>query len=173
MKGRGIKGGLSTARTEKPSSENGWQGGDSGTLRVRHGALEIESESRVALYDVTDRIKGLVRTSGVRSGLLTVSTLHTTTALFVNEFQAALLEDIEHFLERLASRDAGYLHNCEDCSDCERKNAEAHLRALVLSHQIVLPVRDEEVLLGQWQSIVFAELDGPRPRRLAAQILDV
>ena len=86
---------------------------------------------------------------------------------------AALMADVKHFLERLANREHGYLHNCEDCSDCERKNADAHIRAIVLGHAVTLPIQGGNIPLGQWQSILFAELDGPRERSLTAQVIGV
>ena len=73
------------------------------------------------------------------------------------------MADLTECLERLVDSEDGYLHNCEDCSDCERKNADAHLRATLLGHNVTVPIHEGEISLGQWQSILFAELDGPRP----------
>ena len=144
-----------------------------GTLKMLSHTLKVVTNSPVELFNVTDRIKDLVKTSGVKAGFLIISTLHTTTAVFINEFQAALMADVKHFLERIANRDHGYLHNCEDCSDCERKNAEAHIRALVLGNNVTLPIQEGKIHLGQWQSILFAELDGPRERSVTAQVIGV
>ena len=145
----------------------------SGNLKMFSRTLRVVTDSRVELYNVTDRIKDLVKSSGVKAGFLILSSLHTTTAVFINEFQAALMADVKNFLERLAHRENGYLHNCEDCSDCERKNADAHIRALVLGHNVTLPIQEGKIPLGQWQSILFAELDGPRERSLTAQVIGV
>ena len=144
-----------------------------GSLKMFSRTLEVVTDSRVEIYNVTERVKELVKSSGVKAGFLVLSTLHTTTAVFVNEFQAALMADVKHFLERIANSEHGYLHNCEDCSDCERKNAEAHIRALVLGHNVTLPIQDGALPLGQWQSILFAELDGPRTRKVTAQVIGV
>ena len=144
-----------------------------GTLKMLSRTLKVVTNSPVELFNVTDRIKDLVKTSGVKAGFLIISTLHTTTAVFINEFQAALMADVKHFLERIANKDHGYLHNCEDCSDCERKNAEAHIRALVLGNNVTLPIAEGKIHLGQWQSILFAELDGPRERSVTAQVIGV
>jgi len=144
-----------------------------GKLKMFSRTLNVVTGSRVELYNVTDRIKDLVKSSGIKAGFLILSTLHTTTALFINEFQAALMADVKNFLERLAHRENGYLHNCEDCSDCERKNADAHIRAIVLGHAVTLPIQGGNIPLGQWQSILFAELDGPRERSLTAQVIGV
>jgi secondary thiamine-phosphate synthase enzyme len=99
--------------------------------------------------------------------------MHTTCALFINEFQTALLSDIKRFLEHVVARDAEYLHNDPNYSDCDRMNADSHLRALLLGHSLTLQVSGGEVVLGQWQRILMAELDGPRARSLRIQIFGV
>jgi secondary thiamine-phosphate synthase enzyme len=106
-----------------------------------------------------------------RDGLAVVSSLHTTLALFINEFQGALLDDIRTFLEESVVRDRYYKHNDPAHSDCDRSNADAHLRAMLLGHSLALPVRDGELLLGTYQSVILAELDGPPDRSLQLQIL--
>ena len=144
-----------------------------GTLKMFSRTLKVVTDSQVEIYNITDRIKDLVKSSGIQAGFLVLSSLHTTTALFINEFQAALMADVKHFLEGLANSEHGYLHDCEDCSDCERKNAVAHIRALVLGHNVTLPIQNGEIPLGQWQSILFAEFDGPRERSVTAQVIGV
>ena len=144
-----------------------------GQMKVMHRTLKVVTDSRVELHNISDRVREQVRASGIKAGFLILSSLHTTTALFLNEFQAALMADLTDFLERLLDKDAGYLHNCEDCSDCERKNADAHLRATVLGHNVTVPIQEGEIHLGQWQSILFAELDGPRQRTVTAHLIGI
>ena len=144
-----------------------------GQMKVLSRTLKVVTASRVELHNLSDRVRAQVRESGIRAGFLILSSLHTTTALFLNEFQAALMADLTEFLEQLAPRDGGYLHNCEDCSDCECKNADSHLRAAVLGHNVTVPIREGEVHLGQWQSILFAELDGPRQRTVTAHLIGI
>ncbi len=144
-----------------------------GEMRILHRTLKLVTDSRVELHNISDRVRDQVRASGIRAGFLILSTLHTTTALFLNEFQAALMADLTEVLERLVAQDAGYLHNCEDCSDCERKNADAHLRATLLGHNVTVPIQEGEITLGQWQSILFAELDGPRQRTVSVHLIGI
>jgi secondary thiamine-phosphate synthase enzyme len=144
-----------------------------GQMKVMHRTLKVVTDSRVELHNISDRVRDQVRASGIRAGFLILSSLHTTTALFMNEFQAALMADLTECLERLVDSDDGYLHNCEDCSDCERKNADAHLRATLLGHNVTVPIHEGEISLGQWQSILFAELDGPRKRTVTAHLIGV
>lgn len=140
-------------------------------LRFHTETLTVATHDRVELINLTDRVAARVRASGVRNGLALVSSLHTTLALFINEFQEALLDDIRAFIEQAVVRGSYYKHNDPKFSDCDRFNADSHLRAMLLGHHLTLPVRDGELLLGTFQSIILAELDGPRERSLQIQIL--
>lgn len=141
----------------------------SGGLTIHGETLVVRTGRRIELADLTGRIAELVRRSGIREGLVSVWSMHTTCALFTNEFQAALLADIERFLEQMVARDAEWMHNDPARSDCDRMNADAHLRALLLGHSLTLQVSGGELVLGQWQRILMAELDGPRARSLRVQ----
>lgn len=138
---------------------------------VRSYRLAVSTRARLELLNLTGRLAAVVRASGVRDGLAVLSSLHTTTALFLNEWQPALLTDIQRFLEQLVPRDRHYRHNDPRFSDCERSNADAHLRALLLGHQLVLPIQAGTLALGPFQAVILAELDGPRQRNLQLQIL--
>ena len=141
---------------------------------VVHGeTLVIQTDQRIELVDLTNRVMEFVRRFNISEGLVSLWSMHTTCALFINEFQTALLSDIKRFLEHMVARDADYLHNDPKHSDCDRMNADSHLRALLLGHSLTLQVSGGEVVLGQWQRILMAELDGPRPRSLRVQIFGV
>jgi secondary thiamine-phosphate synthase enzyme len=114
-----------------------------------------------------------VRRFNIREGLVSLWSMHTTCTLFINEFQTALLSDIRHFLEQMVARDAEWMHNDPNHSDCDRMNADSHLRALLLGHSLTLQVSGGEVVLGQWQRVLMAELDGPRARSLRIQIFGI
>jgi secondary thiamine-phosphate synthase enzyme len=113
----------------------------------------------------------MVGRSGIQNGTLLINSLHTTIAIFVNEFQSALLDDLGTVLQRIVPRRDGYRHDDPRYSDCDRENAHAHLRATLLGRPIALAMADGEVLLGQYQSVILAELDGPRERKLQVQIV--
>ena len=140
-----------------------------GTLATHSETLIVESDQRIELVDLTNRVMDYVRKCGIREGLVNIWSMHTTCAVFINEFQTALLADIKQLLERMVARDDEWLHNNPAHSDCDRMNADAHLRALLLGHSLTLQVSGGEVVLGQWQRILMAELDGPRARSLRVQ----
>lgn len=141
-----------------------------GGYRIYSRVLDWISQERLQLANVTDRINDVVRKSGIRNGLVHLQTLHTTTAVFINEWQEALLDDVKGFLETIVDRAAYYRHNDPLYSDCERRNADSHMRGMLMGQTLCLQVRNATVLLGAWQSIILAEFDGPRSRTLAVQV---
>jgi secondary thiamine-phosphate synthase enzyme len=144
-----------------------------GGLTIYGETFVVQTDQRIELIDLTNRIMEFVRRFNIREGLVSLWSMHTTCALFINEFQTALLTDIKRFLEQMVARDAQWLHNDPDHSDCDRMNADSHLRALLLGHSLTLQVSGGEVVLGQWQRILMAELDGPRARTLRVQVWGV
>ena len=144
-----------------------------GGLTVHGETIVVQTDQRIELIDLTNRVMEFVRTFHIREGLVSLWSMHTTCTLFINEFQTALLTDIKRFLEELVARDKEYMHNDPNHSDCDRMNADSHLRAMLLGHSLTFQVSGGEVVLGQWQRILMAELDGPRARSLRIQILGV
>ena len=144
-----------------------------GGVTIHGETFVIDTDQRIELVDLTNRIMEFVRRFNIREGMLSIWSMHTTCTLLINEFQGALLSDIKRFLEQMVARDAEYLHNDPNHSDCDRQNADSHLRAMLLGHSLTLQISGGEVVLGQWQRILMAELDGPRARSLRIQILGV
>jgi secondary thiamine-phosphate synthase enzyme len=144
-----------------------------GAYKVFNRIIDWITNDRTQLLNITDRINEVVRKSGIRDGLVHLQSLHTTSAVFLNEWQDALLDDVKTFLEQIVLREQYYRHNDPEHSDCERQNADSHLRGLLMGQTLCLQVRNATVLLGTWQSIIFAEFDGPRSRSLAVQVCGV
>ena len=140
-----------------------------GGLRFHGETLTFQTNQRIELVDLTDRLMEFVRRLRIREGMLSLWSLHTTCAVLINEFQTALLSDIKRFLEDMVARDAEWMHNDPEHSDCDRMNADSHLRAMLLGHSLTLQISGGELVLGQWQRILAAELDGPRARTFRVQ----
>jgi secondary thiamine-phosphate synthase enzyme len=143
------------------------------TYKVFTRVLDWITADRMQLLNITERINEIVRKSGVRDGLVHLQSLHTTTAIFLNECQDALLHDARSFFDQIVTRDQYYRHNDPEFSDCERKNADSHMRGMLMGQTLCLQVRNSNVLLGTWQSIILAEFDGPRSRSLSVQVSGV
>ena len=144
-----------------------------GGLTIHGETIVVETNQRIELTDLTDRVMGLVRKLRIREGLVSLWSLHTTCAVFMNECQTALIADIKRFLEEMVARDEQWMHNDPNFSDCDRMNADSHLRAMLLGHSLTLQISGGDVVLGQWQRILMAELDGPRARTLRVQVWGV
>jgi secondary thiamine-phosphate synthase enzyme len=142
-------------------------------LKVVRKTLTMLSEKRTEVLDITKQVRDILLSADVKEGILLVNALHTTCALFVNEFQGALVEDLKAMVDRLVPDAAGYRHDDPRYSDCERGNASSHLRAALLGRSVAVGITGGELSLGRFQSIIFAELDGPRPRTIDVQIMGV
>ncbi len=143
------------------------------SFRVFSRILDWITTDRMQLLNVTDRINEIVRKSGVRDGIVHLQSLHTTSAVFLSEWQDALVHDARTFFDEIVDRNRYYRHNDPNYSDCERRNADSHMRGMMMGQTLCLQVRNASILLGTWQSIVFAEFDGPRSRSLAVQVSGV
>jgi secondary thiamine-phosphate synthase enzyme len=145
-------------------------------LACRHSKFAIKTTRPTEFIDLTDRLDLLVAEAGLRSGFVNVQTLHTTTAIVVNEHEPLLLTDFVSMLERTAPDDAPYRHDDKatrtvNVTADERNNGHAHCRALLLSPSVCLNVVDGRLQLGRWQRVFLAELDGPRPREISVLLL--
>ena len=141
-----------------------------GSYKVFNRVVDWITNDRTQLLNITDRVNEIVRKSGIKDGIIHLQSLHTTTAVFINEWQDALVHDVKSFLETVVERERYYRHNDPQFSDCERSNADSHLRGMLMGQTLCLQVRNATVLLGTWQNIMFAEFDGPRSRSLSVQI---
>jgi len=127
--------------------------------------IEIKTNRRVELIDITERVKKIVERSDVEDGIVVIYTRHTTTAVIINENERGLMEDVIVTLERLIPTQAGYLHDRID------DNADSHLRSILLGNSVVIPITNGKLDLGTWQRIIFVELDGPRNRRVVVKVV--
>jgi secondary thiamine-phosphate synthase enzyme len=142
----------------------------------RHTRIRLTTRYPTEFIDLTDRLEELVADAGVRFGTLNVQTLHTTTAVVVNEHEPLLLADFQALLEGAAPEDARYRHDdttarAVNVTAGERPNGHAHCRALLLPSSVSLNVAGGRLLLGQWQRVFLVELDGPREREISALLL--
>lgn len=140
-------------------------------MKLIRDTITIQTEQNQEFVDITKHVRDVVVRSAVRSGVLIVSSFHTTLALFVNEFQSALIHDLGALLQKLVPRREGYRHDDPRYSDCDRGNAHAHLRSMLLGRSLALAVDNGEPVLGRYESLIAAELDGPRMRHISVQVI--
>jgi secondary thiamine-phosphate synthase enzyme len=142
-------------------------------VEIKPYTIELHTNTGIALHDITPDISKLVSRSGIVDGFVTVTSRHTTTALAINENEERLLTDVKNFLQRLIPPGDHYLHNdiaLRDCPPDEPENAHSHLAAMLLGSSEVIHLQQGNLVLGQWQSVMLYELDGPRQRKVAVQV---
>ena len=138
--------------------------------------LRLATTHPTEFIDLTERLERLVAESGVHTGMLNVQTLHTTTAIVVNEHEPLLLADFQTMLEATAPADARYRHDdaairTVNVTADERANGHAHCRALFLPTSACLNITNGRLTLGRWQRGFVVELDGPRDREISMVVL--
>jgi secondary thiamine-phosphate synthase enzyme len=143
----------------------------------RDARIGVTTRRPTEFIDLTIRLQQLVETAGVRTGILNVQSLHTTTAVVVNEHEPLLLCDFQRLLERLAPDHGEYRHDdpaerTVNVTDGERVNGHAHCRALFLPSSASLNIVNGRLQLGRWQRVFLVELDGPQQREVSVVILD-
>ena len=140
-----------------------------------HVRLRLTTGAECEVVDLTDQLEEFLLRTGLRRGILVVHTLHTTTAVVVNEQEPLLHGDLFRQLERLAPSNLAYDHDDStrrvvNRTDTERTNGHAHCRAMLLGSTLSLPIIDGRLALGRWQRVLFVELDGPQERTVVAAV---
>lgn len=116
--------------------------------------------------NITDKVEDLVKRSGIAEGFVLVSAMHITAGVYVNDAEEGLIADIEAWLERLAPYRPDYKHHATGES-----NGDAHLKSLLVHHQVMVPITKGKLDLGPWQQIYYAEFDGQRRKRVIIKAL--
>jgi len=128
--------------------------------------LTFHTEKRREYINITDEVAGAVADSAIKEGLALVSAMHITAAVYVNDAEEGLIEDIDEWLERLAPARPDYRHHLTG-----EDNGDAHLKNLLIHHQVLLPITHGRLDLGTWQQVYYAEFDGQRRKRLIIKII--
>lgn len=135
-------------------------------MRAYTTYLTFQTQHRREYVNIMAEVEAALADSGVREGMVLVSAMHITAAVYVNDAEDALIQDIDEWLERLAPARPEYRHHRTG-----EDNAEAHLKNLLLHHQVIVPVTAGALDLGPWQQIYYAEFDGQRPKRVIVKVM--
>ncbi len=128
--------------------------------------LTFNTKKRREYVHITSQVEAAVEKSGVREGLAFVSAMHITAAIYVNDHESGLIADIDEWLDQLAPPKPDYRHH-----QTGEDNADAHLKNLILHHEVTLPITNGRLDLGPWQRVFYAEFDGQRKKRVIIKIL--
>jgi len=135
-------------------------------MKIYNEQITIQSKKLREVFNITSQVKAAMEKSGLRDGMILVSSLHSNSAVVVNDEEPGLLEDLDGWLNQMAPVREDYQHKGRFES-----NSSAHLQSLLLHHQVVVPFTDGRLDLGPWQFILFVELDGQRPKRIAVKVM--
>ncbi len=115
---------------------------------------------------ITPQVEAAVKKSGVKEGMVLVSAMHITAGVYVNDNEEGLIHDIDHWLEQLAPFKQGYEHH-----NTGEDNGDSHLKAILVHHQVMVPITAGKLDLGTWQRIFYAEFDGRRSKRVIVKVM--
>lgn len=145
-------------------------------MKFANKNIELQTKGELEFTDLTDEIKAFVGEAGIKNGLVNVQTMHTTATVILNENEPLLLQDLKRHLENLSSKTLKYNHDNFEirtvnmCND-ECANGHSHCKAILLPPNITLNLIDSKIQIGQWQRILFLELDRARPRKIQIQVM--
>lgn len=116
--------------------------------------------------NITDEVAQVVAGSGIREGMALVSAMHITAGLYVNDAEPGIIRDIDEWADQVAPKGPDYHHHRTG-----ETNGDAHLKSLLVHHQVVLPITDGKLDLGPWQQVYYAEFDGQRRKRVVVKAM--
>ena len=128
--------------------------------------LTFRTTGHRAYVNITREIETALKKSGIREGMVLVSAMHITAAVYVNDAEDGLIRDIDEWLERLAPTGPQYHHH-----QTGESNGDAHLKNLLMHHEILVPVTEGKLDFGPWQQVYYAEFDGQRSKRVIIKVM--
>ena len=126
--------------------------------------LWFNTKKRQEFIRITDEVASVVKKSGVKEGMVLVSAMHITAAVYVNDWESGLIDDFQVWLEKLAPAGLDYRHH-----QTGEDNADAHLKRTLMGHQVMLPITGGKLDLGPWEQVFYAEFDGQRRKRVVVK----
>jgi len=128
--------------------------------------LWFNTTKKREFINITNDVAAVLQKSGVREGMILVSAMHITAGVYINDAESGLIQDIEDWLQKLAPEGVDYRHHRTG-----EVNGDAHLKNLLIGHQVIVPVTKGALDLGPWQQIYYAEFDGRRRKRLIIKVM--
>jgi secondary thiamine-phosphate synthase enzyme len=128
--------------------------------------LTFNTKKHREYVHITPEVEGALRKSGIQEGMVLVSAMHITAAVYVNDNESGLIDDIDKWLEEIAPFRQDYRHHRTG-----ETNGDSHLKSLLVHHEVIVPVTDGKLDPGPWQAIFYAEFDGQRKKQLIIKVM--
>ncbi len=128
--------------------------------------LWFETKKKREYVNITQDVARVVEESGVREGMVLVSAMHITAGVYVNDAESGIIRDLDEWAEKLAPFRKDYHHHRTGGT-----NGDAHLKSILVHHEVIVPVTDGRLDLGPWQQVYYAEFDGRRRKRVIIKVM--
>jgi secondary thiamine-phosphate synthase enzyme len=135
-------------------------------MKVTTEYLTFHTKKHREYVHITPQVEAIVRKSGVKEGMVLVSAMHITAGIYVNDNEEGLIADIDKWLEGLAPFNQSYEHHRTG-----EDNGDSHLKALLIHHEVIVPITAGKLDFGTWQRIFYAEFDGQRSKRVIVKVM--
>jgi secondary thiamine-phosphate synthase enzyme len=136
------------------------------TMKCYTDYLWFDTNKRREYIHITDNVAEIVLKSGITEGMVLVSAMHITAGVYINDYEYGLIHDIDKWLEELAPARHDYQHH-----KTGEDNADAHLKSMLVHHEVIVPITNGKLDLGPWQAIFYAEFDGQRRKRVVVKVM--
>lgn len=128
--------------------------------------LWFNTRTKRDFINITPQVESALRKSGIKEGFALVSAMHITAGVYVNDAESGLIQDIEEWLQKIAPEGPAYRHH-----QTGEDNGDAHLKSLLIGHEVIIPITDGRLDFGPWQQVYYAEFDGMRRKRVILKLL--
>ncbi len=128
--------------------------------------MTLNTQKHREYINITSDVNEVLRKSGIKEGMVLVAAMHITAAVYINDAESGLIKDIDEWLQKLAPEGPDYNHHRTG-----EVNGDAHLKNLLIGHQVIIPVTNGELDFGPWQQVYYAEFDGKRRKRLIIKVM--
>ncbi|MGH9512248.1 MAG: secondary thiamine-phosphate synthase enzyme YjbQ [Terriglobales bacterium] len=135
-------------------------------MKVATEYLKFHTKTHRAYVHITPQVEAIVADSSVKEGMVLISAMHITAGVYVNDNESGLIEDIDEWLEGVAPFKKDYKHH-----ETGENNGDSHLKALLIHHEVMVPITAGKLDLGRWQRIFYAEFDGQRDKRVIVKVI--
>lgn len=136
-------------------------------MKVFSSAIRVKTGAKTEEVNITNQVEAVILESGIQEGMALVFTGHTTASIHLNNADRDLEEDFHNLLKDLVPNKPTYKHNKGEYG----RNADAHLKSLLVGNSVSIPITKGRLLLGQWQAVYFSEFDGPRARLISIKVM--
>jgi len=135
-------------------------------MKILTEYIWFSTKKKREYINITNDIEKIVQKSGITDGMVLVSAMHITAGIYINDAESGLIQDIDEWLEELAPFNPNYRHHRTG-----ETNGDAHLKSLLIHHEVIVPVTTGRLDFGPWQQIYYAEFDGQRRKRVIVKVM--